>query len=98
MAVAKGGAPAKGGPPSSTPAYVPEPKVMTPFEKLIDMGTEFILGPPPGINKTYNAHRDVCIPKLAPRIEIYAKKLREMYIREGTLREQKVYIDYVRMR
>ena len=38
------------------------------------------------------------IPKLEPRIEVFAKKLREYYIREGVLPEAKSYIDPVRLR
>jgi hypothetical protein len=46
----------------------------------------------------YGAHRDVAIPKLEPRIEIYAKKLRDMYLREGSMSESKSYIDTLRGR
>ena len=37
-------------------------------------------------------------PKLAPRIELYARKLREMYFREGTIPQQKTWIDPIRVR
>jgi hypothetical protein len=53
----------------------------TPFQTLIENGTEFIFGPPPGVNKVQNAHRDVVIPKLEGRMEVFAKKLRDFYIR-----------------
>lgn len=43
---------------------------------MVEEGTEFIMGAPPGPTKTYGAHRDVTIDKLAPRINFYAKKLR----------------------
>ena len=46
----------------------------------------------------YGAHRDVAIPKLEPRIEIYAKKLRDMYLREGSISESKSYIEVLRDR
>ena len=88
---------AKGGPPSAAP-YVPLVVHKTPFEKMIENGQEFILGPPPGVNKIRGAHRDTAIPKLEPRIDIFAKKLREHYIREGVLPDQKHYIEYTRDR
>ena len=43
-------------------------------------------------------HRDTAIPKLAPRIEVFAKKLRDAYHREGSISEQKTYIDVLRER
>jgi hypothetical protein len=57
-----------------------------------------ILRPPPGINKVYQGHRDAVIPKIAPRIEIYARKLREAYFREGTIPEFKYYMEANRLR
>jgi len=45
----------------------------------------FILGPPKVPNKTYNAPRDSYVHKMTPRIELYAKKLRQVYIRTGTI-------------
>ena len=56
------------------------------------------MGPPPGINKVQGPHRDVVIPKLEGRMEIFAKKLREFYIREGVIPEQKIYVDTLRDR
>jgi hypothetical protein len=44
---------------------------------MVKHGTEFIFGPPPGINKVQGPHRDVVIPKLEGRMEIFAKKLRD---------------------
>jgi hypothetical protein len=38
------------------------------------------------------------IPKLAPRIELYARKLREAYFREGTMPEYKSYLEANRLR
>jgi hypothetical protein len=38
------------------------------------------------------------VPKIAPRLEVYAKKLRDMYIREGTISEQKSIITPLRYR
>jgi hypothetical protein len=40
----------------------------------------------------------VVIPKLEGRMEVFAKKLREYYIREGIIPEQKIYIDTLRDR
>ena len=77
---------------------MPKPVKKTPFEALIEKGTDFPLGPPPGVNKVYGAHRDAIIPKLEPRIEVFAKKLREFYIQEGVISDQKEYIDYERDR
>ena len=45
------------------------------------------MGPPIGANKIINGPRDACVHKLAPRIEVYAKKLRDMYLREGSISE-----------
>ena len=87
-----------GGPPGSAPAAPAKPILKTQIQKLIEKGTEFPLGPPPGANKTYGAHRDGVVPKLEPRIEIFAKKLRDVYINQGVIRDQKEYIEYVRDR
>ncbi len=65
---------------------------------MVESGTEFIFGPPPGINKVQGPHRDVVIPKLEGRMEVFAKKLRDFYIREGVIPEQKIYIDTLRDR
>jgi hypothetical protein len=70
----------------------------TPFQTLVENGQEFIFGPPPGINKVQSPHRDVLIPKLEGRMEIYAKKMREFYIREGIIPDDKIYIDTLRDR
>jgi hypothetical protein len=65
---------------------------------MIAEGADFPLGPPNGINKVQGAHRNDVIPKISPRIEIFAKKLRDFYIREGTIAEQKSYINPIRER
>ena len=59
---------------------------------------QFIFGPPPGINKVSGAHRDVIIPKLEGRMQIFAKKLRDYYIREGVIPDAKIRIDALRDR
>jgi len=92
------GAKAGGGPPGLAPPAPPVEIQKTPFQTLIENGTEFIFGPPPGVNKVQNAHRDVVIPKLEGRMEVFAKKLRDFYIREGVIPDQKIYIDTLRAR
>ena len=56
------------------------------------------MGPPPGANKIMNTHREAILPKLEPRIELYARKMREMYFREGTIPTTKTYLHPVRDR
>lgn len=56
------------------------------------------MGTPQGINKTFGAHRDDIIHKLEPRMNLYARKLREMYFREGTIPTVKTFIDPLRER
>lgn len=71
----------------------------THMEKIIKEGkTEFVMGPPPGANKTQNAHRDLILPKLEPRINMYARKMREMYHKEGTIPTVKTYLHPARER
>lgn len=87
-----------GGPPGAAPPPPPIEIQKAPFESLIEEGQEFIFGPPPGINKVQGAHRDVIIPKLEGRMDVFAKKLREYYIREGVIPDAKIYIDALRDR
>lgn len=65
---------------------------------MVDEGVEFVMGPPPGITKTAGAHRDVAIHKLEPRINYYARKLRQMYFREGTISNVKSFFEPLRIR
>jgi hypothetical protein len=65
---------------------------------MVEDGTEFVMGPPPGLEKTYGAHRDAIQYKLEPRITAYAKKLRQMYYRENTFSPQKQYLEALRVR
>jgi hypothetical protein len=59
----------------------------------------FIFGLPDGLdNKAIGAHRNRMIHKLEPRINLYARKLRQMYFREGTVPSDKTFIDPLRMR
>jgi hypothetical protein len=71
----------KGGPPA-TASYVQPKRGKNQMEKLIDEGTEFVMGTP---NRNPNNNRELIQTKLGPRIELYAKKMREMYFREGTI-------------
>jgi len=50
------------------------------------------------VTKMHGAHRDYIYPKLANSMEVFAKKMREQYIREGTYAEAKIYFDPVRER
>jgi len=86
------------GPPGQAETIFPYKRGLTPFQKMIEGGTEFVMGPPPGLTKTYSAHRDVTIDKLSPRINTYARKLREMYFREGNITNIKGYFEPLRMR
>lgn len=68
------------------------------IEKMIDDGADFPLGPPPNVKKTWGAGRDSMINKLEPHLDIYARKLREMYIREGTIPQVKSFLNPLRER
>ena len=57
-----------------------------------------MLGPPIHPNKTRGAPRDHLLAKLEPKIDIYAKKLRQMYHREGTIDPVKLYLNPTRLR
>jgi len=65
---------------------------------MVDDGQDFIMGTPHGLNKTYGTHRDNLIPKLEPRMNLYARKLREIYLREGTIPTVKTYLNPLRER
>jgi hypothetical protein len=65
---------------------------------MIENGQEFIFGPYAGANKVQGVHRDNLIPKLEGRMEIFGKKLREFYFKEGIFSESKIYIDALRER
>ncbi len=58
----------------------------------------FPLGPPKGVEKAHQAHRDYVLPKLAPKMEFLAKKLREQYVREAIYPDVKIYLDPIRVR
>lgn len=87
-----------GGPPGAAAPAAPVVIYKTPFEKMVEEGKDFLFGPPPGINKVSGAHRNVIIPKLEGRMEHFAKKLRDFYLREGVIPDAKIYIDTLRDR
>lgn len=58
----------------------------------------FLFGPPKGVEKRHNSHRDYVSPKLASRMEFVAKKMREQYIREAIYPDVKIYLDTLRER
>lgn len=77
---------AKGGaPPKQEPTKIPEKRGQTIIEKMIEDGTEFVLGPPDVPNKTWGAPRINMVKKLEPTMDVFARKLREIYVREGTI-------------
>ena len=93
---AKGGKPAGG--PGAAPAVEIPKRGKTVLQEMVESGKEFIMGPPPALNKTQNAHRESIVHKLEPRIDLYARKLRELYFREGTIPVVKSFIDPIRER
>ena len=63
-----------------------------------DPANEFVMGPPVVPNKTWGAPRDTMLYKLEPHMDVFARKLREMYQREGTIPQVKSYLNPLRMR
>jgi hypothetical protein len=64
-----------------------------------ESGTDqFMFGPPSGVEKMHNTHRDYVSPKISTRMEFLAKKMREMYIRDALFPDVKIYLDSVRER
>ena len=88
---------AKGGPPQEI-TVEPRKQHKTVLQKMVEDGEEFPLGPPPGLNKIINAPRASLLHKLEPHIDIYARKLRDMYMREGSIPQVKSYLNPLRMR
>jgi hypothetical protein len=88
-----------GGAPAAAP-YVPAKIQKTNYEILLEKnGVEaFMFGPPAGVEKMQNIHRKYIIPKLASRMEFFAKKMREQYIREAIYPDVKIFIDPLRER
>lgn len=77
---------------------MPEKRRKTILQKMVDDGNEFVLGPPPVLNKTWNAPRETMIQKLEPQMDIYARRLRDMYYRAGTIPSVKSYLNPLRLR
>lgn len=46
----------------------------------------------------HNSHRDYVAPKIATRMEMLAKKMREQYIREAIYPNVKIFLDTLRER
>ena len=65
---------------------------------MVEDGHEFVMGTPPVLNKTWGAPRDTMLHKLEPHLDIYARKLRQMYIREGSIPTAKSFLNPIRMR
>ena len=93
------GKPAAGGAPAAAP-YVEPKRLKTNFEQMVEKNgiEQFMFGPPPGIEKMHNSHRAYIIPKLGSRMEFYAKKMREQYIREAIYPDVKIFLDPLRIR
>ena len=91
---------AGGGGDAAAAAAYEEPRRRTGLEQLVEQhGIDaFLFGPPSGVTKLQNAHRDYVYPKLADSAEFLAKRMRELYTREGTISEHKIYFDPVRER
>ena len=69
------------------------------IDKFIEEGHEFILGPPQHPEKTQGVNRNVVMQKLEPRIDVYARKLRSLYHRQGIINtNDKAYLNPIRMR
>ena len=89
---------AKPGAPGQEPTKMPDVRGKTILERMIEDGTEFPLGPPNNANKTWGAPRKSMLEKLAPHIDVYARKLRDVYIREGTIPQTKSFLNPSRVR
>ena len=67
-------------------------------EMAEDPNNDFPLGPPVATNKTFNAPRESMIKKLEPHIDVYARRLRDVYIREAHIPTTKSFLNPLRMR
>lgn len=86
------------GKPGQEPTKIPEKRGKTLLQKMVDNGEEFVMGEPPVLNKTWGAPRESMLHKLEPHLDVYAQKLRDMYIREGTIPQVKSYLNPLRVR
>lgn len=87
-----------GGAPGQAPTVIPEKRGPTMIEQMIEDGVDFPLGAPDVPNKTWGAPRTAMIKKLEPHMDVFARKLRDIYIREGTIPQVKSYLNPLRMR
>lgn len=96
----KGKPPAAGGTTAIATEYKAPKPIPTNFEVMIEKDglDQFLFGPPAGIEKMHNAHREYIIPKLGSRMEFFAKKMREQYIREAIYPDVKIFLDPLRER
>lgn len=97
----KGKPPAGGAGGGSVAVEYKAPKpIPTNFEAMIEKDgiDQFLFGPPAGVEKMHNSHRDYMIPKLGSRMEFFAKKMREQYIREAIYPDVKIFLDPLRER
>ena len=56
------------------------------------------MGPPKGANKSVGAVRETLLAKLEPRLDMYARRLRDLYHREGMYSDDKMFLEPLRMR
>lgn len=57
-----------------------------------------MFGPPHGVEKILNSHRNYVAPKVGTKIDFIAKKMRMQYIKEGIYPEVKIAFDTLRER
>jgi hypothetical protein len=64
-----------------------------------DKGVDaFLFGPPSGLAKRHQSHRDYILPKAGQKMELVAKKFREQYIREAIYPDVKIFLNTLRER
>jgi hypothetical protein len=74
------GKPAAGAATGAIAVEYKEPTAIpTNFQAMIkrDGIDQFLFGPPAGVEKMHNSHRDYILPKIGSRMEFFAKKMRE---------------------
>ena len=59
---------------------------------------QFLFGPPAGVEKMHNSHRAYVYPKIGSKMEFFAKKMREQYMREAVYPDVKIFLDPLRER
>lgn len=86
------------GPPGQAPTVIPYHRGKNVIEDLVESGQEFVMGPPVNPKKLANGPREAVIYKMEPRIDVYARKLRELYVRRSTITQVKSFVNPERMR